>query len=167
MQQPAKNSLSILGIGVVLLSLGSTWFVFQEVPVNSEALEMLQSLMGGSGPLTYSGTISGFDGSVLYVPIWIIVLLISAAHVLQLMDATDFFYVPKIAKWITLSFSLFFPSFAIVFPLFNSGTTPSWGPHIAWISAAIATLTLMLPTESTVPPTPAEKIEGSHLSTGD
>jgi len=45
MQQPTRNSLSVLGIIIAV--------VFQ------------QALMGNSGPITYSGAMAGFTGSLL------------------------------------------------------------------------------------------------------
>jgi len=148
MQQAAKNSLSILGIALVVSSLWFTWLSFQQVPVESEMLKMQQALMGGSGPTTYSGTMGGFDGSLLHVPIWIVAALISMAHASQLMDASNSFYVPSFVKWALLIVALMFPVFAIVYPLFCPGITPSLGPCIALLSSAIAFITLLVPENS-------------------
>ena len=145
MQQPIRNSLSVLGIIIAVVSLWFTWLTFQQAPIDSAFLEVQQALMGNSGPITYSGAMAGFTGSLLYIPIWIVVLVISAAHTMQLMNATDFFYVPKVILWITLIVALFFPVFAIVYPLFRTGITPSTGPYIALLSTAIASATLMIP----------------------
>ena len=154
MQQPAKNTLSVLGIGLVCFSLLLTWLSFHEVPIKSEILEIQQTLtMGGSGPPTYSGSIAGIDGSLLHVPIWMVVIVISLAHVSQMMDATDFFHVPNLAKWALLIAAIFFSVFAIVHPLFHPGVTPSWGPYAALSSTAIASFTLMTPTTSSHPHT--------------
>ena len=145
MQQPTKNSLSVLGIIIGVVSLWFTWLTFQQVPVESNFLDMQQALLGNAQPTTYSGAMAGFTGSLLYVPIWIVVLVISATHTMQLMNATDFFYVPKVVLWITLTIALFFPVFAIVYPLFHTGITPSIGPYIALLSTAIASVTLLIP----------------------
>ena len=93
---------------------------------------------------------TGFSGTLFYVPIWIVALVISTAHLTQLMNATDFFYVPKVVMLVTLIVALFFPVYAIVYPLFRIGITPSIGPYIALLSTAIASATLMTPN---APPT--------------
>ena len=72
MQQPAKNSLSILGIIIAMVSLWLSWITFHQVPIESAFLELQQGLMGNSEPITYSGVMTGFSGTVFYVPIWIV-----------------------------------------------------------------------------------------------
>ena len=145
MQQPVKNSLSVLGIIIAVVSPWLSWITFHQVPIESAFLELQQELMGNSEPITYSGVMTGFSGTLFYVPIWIVALVISTAHLAQLMNATDFFYVPKVVMWITLIVALFFPIYAIVSPLFHTGITPSIGPYIALLSTAIASATLMIP----------------------
>lgn len=88
MQQPSKNSLLVLGIAVAFSSLWMTWMTFEEVPVQSPVLDLQADLMVISGSRTYSGRMTGSNGSLLYLPIRIVLLVISLAHVTQLMDAT-------------------------------------------------------------------------------
>ena len=65
MQQPTRNSLSVLGIIVAVVSLWFTWLTFQQAPIDSAFLEVQQALMGNSGPITYSVAMAGFTGSLL------------------------------------------------------------------------------------------------------
>ena len=108
---------------------------FEEVPVQSPVLDLQGDLMGISGPRTYSGRMTGFNGSLLYLPIRSVLLVISLAHVTQLMDATTFFNIPKMVKYATLIAAIFLPVYAIVSPVFYPGITPNWGPYVALIAS--------------------------------
>ena len=159
MQQPSKNSLLVLGIAVAFSSLWMTWMTFEEVPVQSPVLDLQADLMVISGSRTYSGRMTGSNGSLLYLPIRIVLLVISLAHVTQLMDATTFFNIPKMVKYATLIVAIFFPVYAIVSPVFYPGITPNWGPYVALIASAIATATQLLPT---TPVATSAEITGEH-----
>lgn len=157
MQQPSKNSLLVLGIAVAFSSLWMTWMTFEEVPVQSPVLDLQADLM--EMPRTYSGRMTGSNGSLLYLPIRIVLLVISLAHVTQLMDATTFFNIPKMVKYATLIVAIFFPVYAIVSPVFYPGITPNWGPYVALIASAIANATQLLPT---TPVATSAEITGEH-----
>ena len=143
MQQPSKNSLSIVGIIVGFLSLPATWLIFDGVEIQSPMRD-IATMLGSPSAATYSGSANGFEGSVFYVPILALVSLIFVAHVAQLMSASDFFFVLHFIQALSAIAALLVPVSVIVFTLFNQGVTTGVGPYIAFAAAAIAAITLVI-----------------------
>lgn len=135
MTQPQKNSALVLAMIAGLISLPMTWMTIQQV-----------EWQGGFGPAfipPFGGMkfdVTGLNGSVTFLvktPIWFIVGVAISASLLQLMQESQTFAVPKFAIWMTPLLAVGWVLIVITLALFSGKATLGLGSLLGLFAAVV------------------------------
>jgi hypothetical protein len=143
-----KNSLLAVGIVVGLLSLPTTWLTIHDATIGSpfpgEMGKQFGSITLGTLP------VSGLAGSVTFpveAPLWFLVGLAIFAGVLQLMQHSPIFAIPKFVEWAAAIAGIVWMCVPMVVTLFSGQATLGIGCLLGLCCAAMPLVCLVVPAD--------------------
>lgn len=149
MTQPLKNTAAVFAILAGLISLPLTWMSISGAQLNGQ---LVNGDLGNpfSFPFPIGNiNVTGFNGHITVLfksPIWLIVSIAIASNVLQLMQNTVQFAVPRFAQWLTALFGVLWICMAIGVTLFSDKASLGIGSLLGLFCASVALFCLVAPT---------------------
>ncbi|HIN96036.1 MAG TPA: hypothetical protein EYN03_10370, partial [Planctomycetes bacterium] len=162
MTQPQKNTALVFAIVAGLVSLPMTWMTLQGAEIQGGLGEIFNSALG-----EISLVVTGLNGSITFLfktPIWFIVVIAIAASVLQLMQDSETFSIPRPAQWATAIVALAWIGLAIVMALFSGKATLGMGALLGLFSGVVPVVCLAIasPDEQAARSDPGETNESDE-----